>query len=228
LEKHKRGELTFLLMFSFLLITAYSTYVFGVFFFTRYFYPVFFVATIFAAFVIQDVVDMARRRQMFVRAAAIFVFGLYAVGLVYMGLNSGFRSAPVYHFYDVARWVEQNTSENETIGVFQGGAIGYFSGRHVVNLDGKVNGAALAALKRGDMGSYIDEVGIDVVMDHQSVLDLFLGPYSEAALAGIAATKCFNGSSVGAMGWVGFRVDNPGVGGASAPSDASVRMIQIR
>ena len=228
LEKYERGELTFLLMFSLLLIAAYSTYVFGVFFFTRYFYPVFFVATIFAACVIQDVVDLVRRRQMFVRVAAIFVFGLYAVGLVYMGLNSSFRSAPVYHFYDVARWVEQNTSENETIGVFQGGAIGYFSGRQVVNLDGKVNGAALEALKRGDIGGYIDEVGIDVVMDHQSVLDLFLGPYSDAALAGIAATKCFNGASVGATGWVGFRVDNPGVGGAGAPSGASVKMIQIR
>lgn len=104
-----------------------------------------------------------------------------------------------------------------------GGAIGYFSGRHVVNLDGKVNGAALAALKRGDIGSYIDEVGIDVVMDHQSVLDLFLGPYSEAALAGIAATKCFNGSSVGAMGWVGFRVDNPGVG---APARRQTRLLE--
>jgi 4-amino-4-deoxy-L-arabinose transferase-like glycosyltransferase len=209
-EKNKRGEITFLLLFSALLMTAYSTYVFGVFFFTRYFYPIYFVATIFAACVLQDVVHWASRRSPALRVAAAAAFGLYAAALIYMGFTSGFRSTRVYHFYDIAMWVDQNTGRDETIGVFQGGAIGYLSNRRVVNLDGKVNGQALSALKRGDIRDYIADEGIDIVMDHTAVLNLFLGPCREAELAGIKATRCFTGSSVGAPGWIGFRLDDRG------------------
>jgi hypothetical protein len=92
----------------------------------------------------------------------------------------------------------------------------------VVNLDGKVNGDALSALRHGDMGDYIRKAGIDVVIDHESVLNLFLGPCGEGDLGGMLATRCFNGSQVGALGWVGFRVreSTSGAGASlSAPGD---------
>jgi hypothetical protein len=114
--------------------------------------------------------------------------------------------------------VEQNTAEDETIGVFQGGAIGYFSNRRVINLDGKVNGDALSALRSGELCDYIVEAGIDVVLDHTNVLKLFLGEQGEARLAGASAAPCFNGRTVGATGWTGFRVDKSILGvGASNP-----------
>ena len=56
-----------------------------------------------------------------------------------MAYTCAARSRPVYCFYEVARWVDDYTSPDDTIGVFQSGAIGYFSHRRVVNLDGKVN-----------------------------------------------------------------------------------------
>lgn len=219
LDTIRRGEVTFLLLFSLLLVAAYSTYIFGVFFFTRYLYPVYFVATVFAACILQDVKGWVTKKPLALRTAAVFLFGLYAVGIVYMGFTSGFRSSPVYHFYDVAEWVGNNTSEHETIGVFQGGAIGYFSNRRVVNLDGKVNGDALHALQQGKISDYIQQAGINVVIDHESVLNLFLGPCKDDDLAGIGVTKFFNGSIVGALGWVGFRLHNSGAGAGILPSD---------
>jgi hypothetical protein len=44
----------------------------------------------------------------------------------------------------------------------------------VVNLDGKVNREALAALKGGRLGDYLRREGIDVVVDNRTVLELFL------------------------------------------------------
>jgi 4-amino-4-deoxy-L-arabinose transferase-like glycosyltransferase len=224
--RNKRGEISFLILFAVLLAAAYSTYVFGVFFFTRYFYPVFFIATMFAACALQDVVNWANRRPLAMRWSVAGAFGLYAIALVYMGCTNAYRSQPIYHFYDVARWVEHNTAEDETIGVFQGGAIGYFSNRRVVNLDGKVNRHALDALKRGNIGEYIAEAGIDVVMDHSAVLDLFLGPCGDSKVAGVEARRVFEGSSVGAHGWVGFRLYGHGSGAGaflSAPNDGRSR-----
>jgi 4-amino-4-deoxy-L-arabinose transferase-like glycosyltransferase len=204
---HNRRELSFLILYAVLLAAAYSTWIFGVFFFTRYFYPVFFVASIFAACVLQDVMAWSLARRPVIRFAAGGVFMLYALVLVYMGMTSAFRSSNVYRFYDIARWVEMNTSEDETIGVFQGGAIGYFSNRRVINLDGKVNCHALDALRQGEINEYIAEAGIDVLMDHCNVLDLFLGPDGGSEIAGVKTTRCFTGKSVGAPGWVGFRLN---------------------
>jgi 4-amino-4-deoxy-L-arabinose transferase-like glycosyltransferase len=213
---HNRRELSFLILFAVLLAAAYSTWVFGVFFFTRYFYPVFFIVSILAACVLQDVVVWEARRRPLIRVATAAVFVLYAIGLVYMGLSSAYRSKPIYQFYDIAQWIEGNTSKDETIGVFQGGAIGYFSNRRVVNLDGKVNGRALAALRNGKIGDYITEAGIDVVMDHAKVLDLFLGPEGGRVIAGVETTRCFTGKSVGAPGWVGFRLNGDHTAGDDA------------
>ena len=47
---------------------------------------------------------------------------------------------------------------------FQSGTIGYFDS-NVDNLDGKLNGDALKALKDRSMAAYLDKVGIDVLVD---------------------------------------------------------------
>jgi len=222
------NELAFLLLFSVSLMAAYSFYVFGAFFFIRYFYPVYFVATIFFGLVVRDAVARVSRMPAVARRGVVAVCALWAGAHFTMGFNCCYRSAPVYHFYDVARWVESNTDVNDTIGVFQSGAIGYLSNRRVVNLDGKVNGAALAALKSGELESYIREAGIDVVMDHKRVLSLFLGPTSGEDRAGIASHRVFTGGKNSVPGWIGYRLsDGPnhtagaaGVGGGGG-SDSS-------
>jgi hypothetical protein len=199
-------------MFAVLLVAAYCLYVFGMFFFTRYYYPIYFIAVIFAACFISDVVAWVSRKSAVYRSAAAVVSVLYMVGVMYMGYTAGFRSQPVYHFYDVAKWIENNTEEDETIGVFQGGVIGYLSHRRVINLDGKVNKHALAALKNKTMREYVREAGIDVVMDHEVVLNLFLGPRDKSTPgSSVLKDKFFTGSKIGALGWKGYRI-SPAVG----------------
>ena len=61
-----------------------------------------------------------------------------------------------------------------------------------------------------------------MVMDHSAVLDLFLGPWREEGVAGIEARRVFEGASVGARGWVGFRLNGSGTAAGaflSAPGD---------
>ncbi len=208
----------FLLLFAVVMILAYSTVVFGIFFFLRYYYPLYFVGMVFAGLFADDVITWVARQPHAVRRAALAASGVYASALLFMGYTAAYRTTPIYRFYDVARWVATHTDASDTIGVFQGGAIGYFSNRHVVNLDGKVNGAALHALETGHMGEYVREAGIDVVMDSENVLDLFFGPWSDAERRRIEAASVFIGGEHGMPGWIGYRVSPPRVMGASGPT----------
>ncbi|HXV14511.1 MAG TPA: glycosyltransferase family 39 protein [Candidatus Krumholzibacteria bacterium] len=199
-------EFDFLLLFSVMMIAAYSTYVFGVFFFLRYYYPLYFVGMIFAGLAIDDAAAWVRARSIGVRRAALVASGVYAAALLYMGYTSAFRTIRVYGFYDAARWVTTHTDPSETIGVFQGGAIGYLSQRRVVNLDGKVNTDAYQALRAGRLGEYVHEAHIDLVLDSERVLDLFLGPWSKEDRERIAHDTVFVGAEHGVHGWIGYRV----------------------
>ncbi|HSG27799.1 MAG TPA: hypothetical protein VLA34_04905, partial [Candidatus Krumholzibacterium sp.] len=62
---------------------------------------------------------------------------------------------------------------------FQCGMIGYFSHREIINLDGKVNREALDALKSGNLDGYMDEEGIDLVVDHSKILQIFFETTSD-------------------------------------------------
>lgn len=217
-RRSRVSELMFLLVFGVSLVAAYSAYIFGLVFFIRYLFPVHFVATIFVAVFAGDAVSWVRSRGPVLRRAAVAACTLYAAGHLYMACNCCFRSAPVYHFYDVAQWVKENTDRNETIGVFQSGTIGYLSERRVVNLDGKVNGYALAALREGTLEEYLREESIDVLMDDDSVIRLFLGDDHH-----LDETRCFTGGGCGLPGWIGYRInghfaDHVGSGGAQAGS----------
>jgi hypothetical protein len=173
--RSRRSELNFLLLFALLLLFSYSLYVFGAFFFLRYYFPVYLVACIFFAFLIQDVIDWLGLRTVRVRrlvlAGAVVYTGLFS----FFSYSQAFRTRPVYPFYDIARWVDANTGADDKIGVFQCGAIAYFSNRQVINLDGKVNSEAFAALQNHTLDQYIQHEGIDVVIDHVEVLKIFLG-----------------------------------------------------
>lgn len=199
-------ELDFLLLFGLIMIVAYSTYVFGVFFFLRYYYPLVFVAMILAGLAIDDVIAWVRAHSPAVRRTALVASGVYASALLFMGYTSAFRSTPLYPFYDAAKWLNTHTEASETIGVFQSGAIGYLSERRVINLDGKVNAEAYEALRAGRLPEYVRKANIDVVLDAERVLALFMGPWSDADREQIEHDMVFRGSEHGVHGWIGYRV----------------------
>ncbi len=61
-------------------------------------------------------------------------------------------------------WVLARVQPECTVGAGQSGALGYFRDR-VVNLDGKVNARALAAIRAHALRAYLDSAGVDVVID---------------------------------------------------------------
>ncbi len=72
----------------------------------------------------------------------------------------------------LANWrqFEPLIDESARIGAFQAGIFSYFSGRDVVNLDGKVNAGAQSALSRKRLHEYIRETGVSYIMDWEWVL----------------------------------------------------------
>jgi hypothetical protein len=130
----------------------------------------------------------------------------------------------VYRFYDAAKWIKTHTDASDTIGVFQSGAIGYLSGRRVINLDGKVNREAFAALQKGQLNSYVQTAGIDVVMDNSGVIDLFLGPWSDADKKRLESERVFTGGDNGVPGWIGYRISPPRVYEAGEPIGAAAHL----
>jgi 4-amino-4-deoxy-L-arabinose transferase-like glycosyltransferase len=201
--KSRRWEIAVLLAFSVLLFASYSLYIFGGFFFIRYYYPLYLVASLASAFFVQDALDWYRRRGASVRWAAIAGVGVYAVLFFCFSYFQAFRSRPIYPFYDISKWVTQNTTADDTIGVFQCGTIGYLSDRRIINLDGKVNRGALDAIKNGCLESYLDEQGIDVIIDNSEILELFLGISPEKL--GSACVSVPHGPMMCPTGWVAVR-----------------------
>ena len=223
-RRSEAGEFEFLLWFAVMMVAAYSTFVFGVFFFLRYYYPVYFIGMIFAGVAIHDTIRYVQNRPAQIRRLALAATGVYAVGLLFMGYTSGFRSTPVYKFYDAARWIRTHTDSSDTIGVFQSGTIGYLSDRRVINLDGKVNREAFAALQKGTLQTYVASAGIDLLMDSSNVIDLFLGPWSDADRERLESERVFTGGEYGVPGWIGYRLSPPRVFNASGPATAGPRL----
>jgi hypothetical protein len=198
-----RRELDFLLLFSATLLAAYSMYIFGMFFFLRYFYPVYLVACLYAAFILQDVFDWFRRRSRLLRRSLVAAAAAYAALFGYFSYSQAFRSHPVYPYYDIARWIDGHSRADEKIGVFQCGTIGYLCHRQIVNLDGKVNRDAFEAMRRGRLADYIEREGIDVVLDHSRILEIFLGDFRANAAGECIDVVC--GSPKRFSGWVAYR-----------------------
>ena len=120
--------------------------------------------------------------------------------------------------YDAAQWVSENVGEEETIGVFQSGAIGYLSDRRVINLDGKVNSEALYALQNGTLPDYVNKLELDVLLDNTHVMKLFMG--LDANRIGVAgSTQIVYGEAQGMPGWVGFRLNPVELVGPPAGDD---------
>ncbi len=189
------------------------------FFFLRYYYPLYFVAMVFAGIAVDDLIAWMHHGPAILRRAVLAGSGVYAAGLLFMAYTAAYRTTPVYGFYDAARWVATHTDASDTIGVFQGGAIGYLSHRRVVNLDGKVNREAFRALRAGRLGAYVQSSGIDFVMDSEQVLDRFLGPWSDDERHRIENESVFAGDRNGVPGWIGYRVSPPRVFDARGPND---------
>jgi hypothetical protein len=63
------------------------------------------------------------------------------------------------------------------------GYVGYYSSRRIINIDGAVNNAAFDAIRRGNLLSYMKQVGIRYVFPNRYLLnEHFLGVSDEVKL----------------------------------------------
>jgi len=202
-KRSARLEIGFMLLFAGMMLASYSFYIFGSFFFVRYYFPLYFIGSVIFAFILQDLSDWFRKRSSIIRAASLSAAAVYIALFLYFSWSQSFRSFPVYPFYDIAGWVDENTEEGEKVGVLQSGTIGYFSNRQVINLDGKVNRKALDALQDGELMSYVKEENIDIIVDHSRILEIFLDLSQEEMNESCTSIPC---ESMGrSSGWVAYR-----------------------
>lgn len=66
---------------------------------------------------------------------------------------------------EAARWIRERAPAGVQVGVFQSGVIGYYAGRPIVNLDGKVNPEAMRALRDGELWDYLVRERIELFGD---------------------------------------------------------------
>jgi len=194
----------FLFLYSALLVAAYSFVIFGQIFYSRYYYPIFFFSVLLGALAFDVLVGLIRSPRAR-RGVAMACTIAYAAVLAFMSLHRVQNGN--YRFLHVVDWIAARTEPGARIGVFNSGAIGYFSDRHIVNLDGKVNPQALEALRAGDLCDYIEAQGLDYVIDHDWILHHFL-------LDGQAAPRCIHfaridgDDALGVPGWAAYRVQH--------------------
>jgi len=201
--RKRRGEMHFLILFAAILLASYVSYVFGMFFFLRYFYPLYLIACIYLAFFLHDIHEWYAGRSPAMRRCVLLASAVYAALFCIFSSSQAFRSKPIYPFYDVSRWVNENTGDAERIGVFQCGTIGYLSNRQIINLDGKVNRGALEAMKSGRLDGYLREERIGVIIDHSDILKIFFGD-SRGKMRG-SCTDIVCGKMESPTGWIAYR-----------------------
>jgi hypothetical protein len=75
----------------------------------------------------------------------------------------------------LASWytLGSHVDPNARIGAFQAGIYGYFSGRDVLNLDGKVNQDAFAAIRDHRLHDYVRAQGVRYLLDVEWMLQTF-------------------------------------------------------
>lgn len=72
-------------------------------------------------------------------------------------------------------FVKENFDDKTRIGAFQTGTLGYYFD-NVINLDGKMNNAALENYQQGTLEEYIDSTKIDVLIDWNEIFIEMLDP----------------------------------------------------
>ena len=78
---------------------------------------------------------------------------------------------------DSARWLRENTREDEAAASFNAGIIGYYSGRRVVNLDGAINNAAYEAIRRKNLVGLLRQANVRHYLDFEPMTLAHFGPF---------------------------------------------------
>jgi hypothetical protein len=107
---------------------------------------------------------LAERTSAALASALSILAPLLAVGLDLRAYRNGLH----HPHFQVVEWIQAHVPETEWVGAGQSGTVGYFHDR-TINLDGKVNPAALAARKRDGVWEYVAASPIDYLADWEAM-----------------------------------------------------------
>lgn len=156
-----------LFLFAAGLFIGYAFYIFGVWFFPRYLFPVNIVILFFAA-ILLDVLLHSLNRVKFRRLVLAFI--VLVIGGVNIGANKLYAlytptPGASNGYMKIGLWAKERFPEGTVIGSCQSGALGYFARQcTVVNLDGVVNKRCFEALKAGTIPSFLRSERIEYVL----------------------------------------------------------------
>jgi hypothetical protein len=146
--------------------------VYPMFFFATYFYPRY--ATPLAAIGL-PLLAAGISGRVGRPAARAAVAGMLIVFVTTAGMTLHNRAVGNVNVL-TAGYVAERLPPNESVGAFQSGVVGYFN-RNVVNLDGKINQDALAALRQGTLADFIDAQNIRYLADWPGIVGTLPAAY---------------------------------------------------
>lgn len=133
-------------------------------FYARYTAPLLVLASIATACAMASLPLRARGPTLVCAALAIFALNAQSLWRAHHAGGVGDGNAVT------AGYVAHEIPHEARVGAFQSGVTGYYNS-NVINLDGKLNRAALTALREKRVEDYVDAAGIDYVVDWAGVID---------------------------------------------------------
>ena len=142
----------------------YFTFFWAAHFYARYTAPLAVVCLVLTAACVAYLPE--QRRRIF----ALVAFALMALTNVWAAWDTHHRGGISDGHSVAAGYVANQLPKDARIGAFQSGVVGYYN-ENVINLDGKVNVDALAAMREKRVEEYVDAERIDYVIDWQGVIE---------------------------------------------------------
>jgi 4-amino-4-deoxy-L-arabinose transferase-like glycosyltransferase len=173
-------DANWLILYSALIVSGYTFYVFCQWFYPRYYFPVTWVSILYSAVFIDFLADQVfvKHSRKIIVLFAVFFLVIFSV----RSLEKVLERAEINKYYDVAVWVDQNLEKGAVVGMFQSGAGSYFAGQTVINLDGVVNSKAYQAMREKRMMSYLISERVQYVVDWEWMIDDYLRKCSDSTL----------------------------------------------
>ena len=154
-------------IFSIMLFAAYTLYVFGPWFYTRYLFS----SSIAFLLIFALLVDLLLEKLSYERQKRIAAIGIAGLISVVNLADPGFREIyvagekPASGYMNVGLWAKRSFSHGTVIGCAQSGAIGYFADSlQVVNLDGVVSKSSYESLLHFRSLGYLRERRVQYVV----------------------------------------------------------------
>ncbi len=143
---------------------VYFTFFWAAHFYARYTAPIVLVCLVLTAACVAYLPE--RRRRMIALVAIAFI----AISNAWAAWDTHHRGSIGDGHSVAAGYVANHLPMDARIGAFQSGVVGYYNA-NVINLDGKVNVDALAAMREKRVEEYVDAERIDYVIDWQGVIE---------------------------------------------------------